>query len=167
MPLQIFTAAERARLNSFPEPIPPEDLSRYYHLSERDKQEVLRQRDEHGRLGFALQLCSLRHLGFIPKNLLQPPLEVLHFVADQLEVSPASLNKYQRPATQSQHLQHILGYTGFRRASPLDDLALADWLVERALEHDKPLLLFEVACDYLRQRNVIRNGTARRSDHEP
>lgn len=158
MPLQLFNKAERERLNCFPEVVATEDLSRHYELSAGDRREVFKQRDEHSCLGFALQLCSLRHLGFVPQNLLSPPLEALHFVADQLKIAPSRLKRYQRQATQNMHLRQAMHYMGFRRTSPLDELALAGWLAERALEHDKPLLLFEMACDFLRQRSVLRPG---------
>jgi TnpA family transposase len=44
-------------------------------------------------------------------------------------------------------------------------LALTAWLAERALEHDKPLLLFELACDYLRKRNILRLGITLLEQH--
>ena len=40
------------------------------------------------RLGLALQLCALRYLGFVPRNLSAAPRSAACFVADQLEVSP-------------------------------------------------------------------------------
>ena len=127
-------------------------------MSQQDKVEVLKQREDYSQLGFALQLGVLRHLGFVPSNLLGPPDDLLHYIADQLGVAPTLLARYQRQATQSKHLQHILRYTGFRRVTPLDSLALTEWLSERALEHDKPLLLFELACDYLYKRKLLRPG---------
>lgn len=125
MPLQLFNKVERDRLNGFPETVAAEDLRRHYVLSNLDKQQIFKQRDEHSCLGFALQLCSLRHLGFVPQNLLSPPLEALHFIADQVQISPTRLQQYQRLATQNLHLRHILRYTGLRRMSPLDELSLA------------------------------------------
>lgn len=158
MPLQIINAKDRERLNSFPELITSEDLRNYYKLSEQDLSEAQKQRGDHNQFGFALQLGSLRHLGFIPGDLLTPPDDIRHFVADQLGVAPTSLAHYRRQATQSNHLQQITAYTGFRRVAPLDTIALGDWLSERALEHDKPLLLFELACDYLYKRKLLRPG---------
>jgi uncharacterized protein DUF4158 len=62
MPIGFLTAADRARLNRFPEQIPHEDLSAFFLLSEADQQAINRQHSEaHTRLGFALQLCALRY----------------------------------------------------------------------------------------------------------
>lgn len=49
------------------------------------------------------------------------------------------------------------------------------WLVERALEHDKPTLRLQLACDELRRERIVRPGltrlerlvaTARQQAHE-
>lgn len=50
---------------------------------------------------------------------------------------------------------------GFRPALPLDVAALTTWLVERALEHDKPTVLFPLACDKLRRDQIVRPGLTR------
>ena len=72
MPVQLFTEAERARRHRFPEVITYEELVTFFTLSERD----LRQYSAftvlpHNRLGYALQLCTLRFMGFVPDNLTQ------------------------------------------------------------------------------------------------
>src|SRR5882724_1306066 len=66
MPIDFLTAAERERLNRFPEPIPDDDLRVFFTLSDEDQLEVGKQRGAHNQLGFALQLCALRYLGFAP-----------------------------------------------------------------------------------------------------
>ena len=61
MPIGFLTEAERERLNRFPDEIPYDDLSAYFTLSDRDIQAIQRQRGDHNRLGFALQLGTLRY----------------------------------------------------------------------------------------------------------
>lgn len=56
MPIDFLTAAERERLNRFPEPIPDDDLRVFFMLSQADQLEVGKQRGAHNQLGFALQL---------------------------------------------------------------------------------------------------------------
>src|SRR5262249_2726302 len=63
--------------------------------------------------------------------------------------------------TRTTHLQQVQAYLGFRLALPLDMAALTTWLVERALEHDKPTLLFQLACDKLRRDQLVRPGITR------
>jgi len=52
----------------------------------------------------------------------------------------------------------IMQYLGFRRGNEEDLDELSAWLVSRALEHDKPSLLYELACDKLRKEKIIRPG---------
>ena len=142
MPIDFLTAAERERLNRFPEPIPDDDLKVFFTLSDEDQLEVGKQRGAHNQLGFALQLCALRYLGFAPDDLSATPSSAILFVARQLALPPEAIQDYgHRIKTRTTHLQQVQAYLGFRPALPLDFEALTSWLVDRALEHDKPTLL--------------------------
>ncbi len=68
MSSDFLSAAERERWQRFPETIPQDDLAVYFFLSEDDIREVHRQREPFNRLGYALQLCTLRYLGFVPTD---------------------------------------------------------------------------------------------------
>src|ERR1700682_3630123 len=47
---------------------------------------------------------------------------------------------------------------GFRDSRPADSAALGSWLLARALEHDKPMVLFHLACQWLLQEHLVRPG---------
>ena len=86
----------------------------------------------------------------------------LAFVAEQLHASPAALRDYgARSQTRTEHLQQIQRYLGFRDATREDFSTSADWLLTRALEHDKPSLLFQLACEQLHAEKIIRLGVTR------
>src|SRR5215475_4186180 len=162
MPIEFLTAAERERLNRFPETIPDEDLRVFFTLSDRDREEVRKQRGAHNQLGFALQLCALRYLGFAPDDLGATPWPAVTLVAQQLGLLPEVLSAYgSRMQTRTTHLLQVQVYVGFRPALPLDFAALTAWLVERALEHDKPTLLLQLACEKLRRDQFVRPGITR------
>jgi Domain of unknown function (DUF4158) len=73
-------------------------------------------------------------------------------VAQQLGVAPQALTAYgTRRPTRTTDFQHVQAHLHFRLATPLDMYALQTWLGERALEHDKPTLLLQLACDKLRR----------------
>ena len=134
MPIDFLTAAERERLNRFPEPIPDDDLRVFFMLSHADQLEVGKQRGAHNQLGFALQLCALRYLGFAPDDLSTTPWPAVMYVAQQLALPPEAIKAYgSRIKTRTTHLQQIQTYLGFRAALPLDFVALTSWLVDRAL----------------------------------
>ena len=73
MPASIFSETELARLASFPEEIPGDDLIRAFTLTGADRDLVAIRRGAANRLGLALQLCALRYLGFVPRNLSAAP----------------------------------------------------------------------------------------------
>jgi TnpA family transposase len=162
MPIGFLTAADRTRLNGFPEQIPHEDLSAFFLLSEADHGAINQHREAHTRLGFALQLCALRYIGFAPDELQTAPAAVVEYVAQQLGVAPQALAAYgTRRPTRTTHFQQVQTHLHFRLATPLDFYALQTWLGERALEHDKPMLLLQLACDKLRREHIVRPGLTR------
>ena len=162
MPIGFLTAADRARLTRFPEQIPHEDLSAFCLLSEADCETINQHRGAHSRLGFALQLCALRYVGFAPDDLQTAPSVAVEYVAQQLGVAPQALAAYgARRPTRPTDFQQAQTSLHFRLATPLDFYALQTWLSERALEHDKPTLLLHLACDKLRREHIVRPGLTR------
>ena len=154
-----LSVAERHKLNSFPREITTDDLARYFVLSAVDLEQVQQQRGGHNRFGFALQLCVLRYLGFLPDDLARPPHPILRLLAHQLDLNPDVINHYAvRLQTGSDHQSLIMAHLGYRRASPTDLKRLEAWLVERALEHDRPKFLLHLAADRLRWDRIVRPG---------
>src|SRR6266852_5631379 len=158
MSSSFLSAAERERWQRFPATIPQDDLAVYFFLSEDDAREVNRQREPFNRLGYALQLCTLRYLGFVPTDFTATPEVAVTFVAEQLGIAPRVLAQYDNRRTQSDHRRYVRAYLGFRQATPLDVYALQAWLVARALEHDKPTLLLQLACEKLHRERIVRPG---------
>ena len=120
MPIGFLTQAERERLKRFPEHIPDDDLNVFFLLSETDQQAVNRQQDDHTRLGFALQLCTLRYLGFVPHDLETAPSSAIEYVAEQLNVPPEAIQSYgSRIPTRTTHLQQVQLHLDFAGPLPL------------------------------------------------
>jgi Domain of unknown function (DUF4158) len=161
MSSSFLSAAERDRWQRFPETIPQDDLAVYFFLSDDDTREVNRQREPFNRLGYALQLCALRYLGFVPTDFTATPEVVVTFVAEQLGIAPRVLALYANRETQSDHRRHVRTYLGFRPATPMDVYALQTWLLARALEHDKPTLLLQLAGEKLYRERIVRPGVTR------
>ena len=88
MPIHIFTEAERAKLDTFPEEITHDDLVTFFTLSEADHAQLPIYSASYNRLGFALQLCTLRFMGFVPEELTRIPPAVVEYVAEQIGVEP-------------------------------------------------------------------------------
>src|SRR6266567_1371864 len=84
------------------------------------------------------------------------------YVGHQLAVEPDVLTAYgARAQTRQDHLLAVQTHLGFRKVGRDDVHTRADWLLERALEHDKPTLLYELACEKLRTAQLVRPGVTR------
>ena len=109
------------------------------------------------RLGLAVSLCALRFLGFVPDDIASIPDEALVFVSRQVDAEAHELLAYgARAQTRSDHLQLVLDHLGWRRAGDADRERLAEWLIERAVEHDTPATLMGLLGEHLRARRVLR-----------
>lgn len=162
MPVRFLTEADRVRLSCFPSELSHDDLIRFFTLDEADLRATRKLRGDTNRLGFTLQLCALRFLGFSPDDLLKPPKDVLAYLAKQLDVPAAAFKSYgSRIQTRTEHFLLAQTQLGFRKASPLDLMSLEAWLLERALEHDKSSLLFAFAADKLLKDKIVRPGVTR------
>jgi TnpA family transposase len=157
VPISFLNTAERARLNTFPAEIPPDDIITYFTLSPSDLGQIPRTSATHNRLGFALQLGALRYLGFFPERIGDASGALIDYVARQLEIKSEILKNYGRRAqTRSDHARQIQKHLGFRRTTPRDFHELEAWLESRALEHDRPILLFGLACERLLALKMVR-----------
>ncbi len=56
--------AERERLNSFPTDISSQDIITFFTLTPADKNQIPITSSASNRIGFVLQLCTLRYLGY-------------------------------------------------------------------------------------------------------
>jgi TnpA family transposase len=145
-------------LDQFPEVVEEADLITYFLLTPADRDQVLLNRTDTQRLGFALLLCGLRYLGFFPEDVRAAPEAVVTYVAQQLACSPDSLATYgQRPRTRQEHQQVIIEYLGFRWLDQSES-ALLDWLSQRALENERPSVLLQQASTWLYRHRIIRPG---------
>lgn len=103
MPIGFLTAAERGRLNRFPAQIPADDLLAFFQLSEADHTAINQQREDHTRLGFALQLCALRYLGFAPDDLRPPPTGSYHVCCTPTGYPAGSPRRLWPPDSHADH----------------------------------------------------------------
>jgi len=79
---------------------------------------VRRRPGDANRLGWALQLCGLRMLGFCPDDMTSAPAVAVRFLARQLDVDPGSLGSYGvRARTRTDHLAQVKSYLGFPSAT--------------------------------------------------
>jgi hypothetical protein len=157
MPRRFLSQAEWARLSRFPPDIPDNDCIVYFTLTSSDIEAIQQRREAHNRLGFAMQLCALRYLGYFPADIREPPDSVLDDVADQLGLPAEAVMDYAlQGETRREHLNEVMRQLGFRRLRAGDRRSLVVWLGERALENERPSKLLQLACERLYQLHIVR-----------
>ena len=157
-------AEELQRLTSWPAEVARSDLAAHFTFSLEDLRWIRSHRGAVERIGLAVQLAALGFLGFVPAELAETPREVTRHVGQQIGVAAATFTRYARDAdgrTRRRHVAAVIEHAGWRACAQQEWSALAEWLTERALEHDTPTVLFGQALDQLRAERVVRPGLDR------
>jgi TnpA family transposase len=153
----VLTKAQFEALLSLP--TSETDLIRHYTLSPDDMKVIQRRRGSHNRLGFALQLCALRY----PGRLIRPgepvPVEVIQFLADQLDVDPNTIGDYAaRAPTRYDQLDALRRTFGFRSLSEPVHRELSKWLVPIAMTTVSAVSVAEALMVELRRQGIAAPG---------
>ena len=121
MPVRTLLSSEqRSRLFSIPTDTAA--MTRHYVLDAADLAVVRSRRRASNRLGFAVQLCVLRHPGRVLDPTEVPPAPMIAFVAQQAGVDPALFGDYARRAeTRREHLLEL------QKLLRLRSFGLDDW----------------------------------------
>ena len=139
------------------------ELERFFFLDDADRRLVAKRRGDSNRVGFAVQLGTVRFLGTFLADPTDVPTEVVDYVAEQVGATDASCLKgyLARRATRFEHAAEIAaacGYGDFAEA----ETELVRWLDDRAwTTGDGPTALFGGAVRWLRDRQVLLPGVSR------
>ena len=131
-------------------------------MDDADRAVVSERRNEHNRLGFALQLGTVRYLGTFLAAPLEVPWPVVEYLGRQLRVFDVSVVKAygERPATVWEHQGEIrlrFGYVEFAAG----EAELRAFLAARAWTRtERPVALFDRAVAWLRARRVLLPGVS-------
>ena len=86
MPVNFLTPAQRQDYGRYASTPSQDDLARFFHLSDDDRALAGVRRGAHNRLGFALQLTTVRFLGAFMDDPGDAPLIVLQTLGRQLAI---------------------------------------------------------------------------------
>jgi TnpA family transposase len=152
MPVDFLTDEQRTRYGRFTGEPTPEELARYFHLDDIDREVVARHRGEHNQVGFAVQLCTVRFLGTFLEDRTSIPAGVLTGLARQLAIAQAAcFTKYATGQTRWEHtteIRQLYGYRDFSAGVP--QFRLNRWLYALCWTGtDRPGRLFDRATAWL------------------
>jgi hypothetical protein len=163
VPVEFLTDEQAAAFGQFTGPPGRSQLERCFLLDDDDLVLVARRRGDTMKLGFAIQLGTVRYLGKFLADPIDVPTVVVDYVAEQLGIADASCIKAygERPKTAYEHaweIQRALGYRDFAEA----EQELAGWVDARAWNTDDgPKALFDAAVGWLVDQRVLLPGVSR------
>lgn len=160
MPVEFLTDDEASAYGRYVGAPSQADLERVFFLDDEDRALVDRRRGEHMKVGFALQLVTVRWLGIFLEDPLDVPGAVLDFVAGQLGVAdPSQVKRYtERAKTRFDHQWEIRRVYGLKEFAEVET-EFVDWVAARSwTSGDGPKAVFLDGMAWLRERKVLLPG---------
>ena len=137
-----------------------DELSGCFFFSDDDRRRIAARRRDDNRLGFAVQLGTVRYLGRFLENPAAVPASVLAWTVREIGVAGASLEGYAEGEARWEHQAEIrrdYGYTPFGASGVEHELSL--WLRARAwMSAESHRVLFARAAEHLIARRVLLPG---------
>lgn len=141
------------------------ELERFFFLDDADRRLVDKRRGDRNRVGFALQLGTVRFLGTFLADPTDVPTEVVDYIAAQVGAADSSCLKgyLSRRPTRFEHVAEISQAYSYREFADAET-ELEHWLDDRVwTTGEGPRALFEGAVLWLRERRVLLPGISRLS----
>jgi Domain of unknown function (DUF4158) len=164
MPVAFLTADQRRRYGCYAGEPSPEQLAHYFHLDDRDQTLLEPRRHAHTRLGFALQLCTVRFLGTFLSDPTDVPDSVVLALASQLDIAdPMTVLPGSREGLMRRdHVHEIMREYGYHDFwSQPHHFRFARWLYTRAWWSEERLtVLFDLSMAQLIERKILLSGVS-------
>jgi hypothetical protein len=162
MPVQFLTSEQRAHYGRYVGDPTTDQLTRYFHLDDTDQAMIDAKRGDHNRLGFALQLTTVRFLGTFLEDPLEVPRAVLQTLARQLRGTKLDehLTRYRSGDQRWEHRAEIQSHCGLRDwGDPAVGFRLGRWLYALCWTGtEQPSVLFDRATTWLLAHKILLPG---------
>jgi TnpA family transposase len=171
VPVEFLSAEQCRRYGRFAGEPTAAQLGRFFHLDGTDLALIATRRQDHNRLGMAVQLGTVRFLGTFLENPSEVPAGVVGHVVEQLVVagllgqvgeSFEGLKLYRDGEARWDHQAQIRARYGFREFSDGGvQLGLIRWLYARCwVMAERPSVLFDLATARLVDARVLLPGAS-------
>lgn len=115
MPVEFLSDEQARRYGRYQGDPNPDQLERFFAFGDAELIDISRQRSDANRLGYAVQLGTVRFLGCFV-DLHEVPGPVVHHVATVLRIEPEAFKAYSSSASRFSHavtIRERYGYTAF------------------------------------------------------
>ena len=120
MPVEFLSDEQAAAYGRLPEVVSRAELERFFFLDDVDRGLVEAQRRDHNKLGFSLQLVTVRNVGAFLDDPLDVPVEVVDYLAEQLEIADPVVCEVLRRAGENPLRARLGAVPGRRLVRVLD-----------------------------------------------
>ena len=161
MPVSFLSPSQRERYCRYPDALSIDELARFFHLDDDDREWIATKRRDSNRLGYALQLTTVRFLGTFLEDPAAVPGAVLHTISSQLGITdPACVFAYRESEQRWRHTTEIRARYGYREfADSCAQFRLGRWLCALCWTGtNRPSALFEYANGWLVDHKVLLPG---------
>ena len=160
MPVEFLLQEQRDRYGKFVDVLTSAQLAQYFFFDDYDRALINLRRGNQNRLGFALQLATVRFLGTFLDNPNRVSIEAQIYVTKQLSLDPVCINDYNQRQTWWDHtvvIRQHYGYSDFSHQP--GHWRLVRWLYKRAWwSEESPSVLFDQVTAYLVEHKILLPG---------
>ncbi len=152
----LLSLSQRTALFNIADNISEQELVRNYTLTASDLVQIQLQREEHNRLGYAVQMAYLR----FPGRPMQPgesiPYSLLAYLAAQLHLSPRVFTLYaKRDTTRREHAVRIQKYLKLRSLTVQYEHTFRKLLLPKAVQTGSNIAVVTALLEEMRARKII------------
>jgi hypothetical protein len=161
MPVSFLTEDQRNNYGRYIGAPTDKELACFFHMSDNDQILLMRRRGNHNKLGFALQLGTVRFLGTFLEDPMDIPDLVIQAMAAKLNISElGNIHEYRTGEQRWDHANEICEYYGYRDITdPIIGFRLSRWLCELCWTGtERPGVLFDRAKNWLLVNKILLPG---------
>lgn len=162
MPVDFLSPTHRENYGRYPNDLTPEFIANYFFLDDQDREWIRSKRGQFSRLGYALQLTTVRFIGTFYSDLTEIPYKIIERIATQINIDDIQncLDRYQQSEQRWRHTSEIRIRYGFKEFNEKGiRFKLGRWLYALFWTGtDRPGLLFEQTVLWLINNKVLLPG---------
>ncbi|MFV5900100.1 DUF4158 domain-containing protein [Enterococcus faecalis] len=163
MSSKLLSKEQQQYFGKFPGIPSNEQLSEYFFLDDYDLATIDDLRTDANKLGFAVQLGTLRFIGTFPRSFDDVPSVVVDYVSNQLTVDSDLFSEYFKRTLKNTRTNHIklikdrYGYQNFSTPEVQD--YLSTWLENRlSLSNERPSVIVDLFLSKCVTKKIVLPG---------